>query len=161
MIIRLATNEDRPAIWSIIEPIIRSGETYAIDPKIGRGDALDYWLGSDKTTFVAEENNIILGTFYIRANQAGGGSHICNCGYITSPKSTGKGIARKMCEYSIEYAKSKGFLGMQFNFVVSNNHRAINLWQSLGFEILARLPQAFKHPSTGYIDALIMFKSFI
>lgn len=160
MNIRLATKEDRPVIWSIIEPVIRAGETYAIDPKIGRGDALDYWYGADKTTFVAEEDGEVLGTFYIRTNQAGGGSHICNCGYITSAKATGKGIARKMCEYSIEYAKSKGYLGMQFNFVVSNNHRAVGLWQSLGFEILTRLPKAFNHPSEGYVDALVMFKAF-
>lgn len=160
MIIRLATNEDRPVIWSIIEPVIRAGETYALDPKLGRGDALDYWYGRDKKTFVAEENGLLLGTFYIRTNQAGGGSHICNCGYITSAQAAGKGVAREMCEYSIQYAKSKGYLGMQFNFVVSNNHRAVRLWQSLGFEILARLPKAFKHPSVGYVDALVMFKTF-
>lgn len=159
MIIRLASNEDRPVIWSIIEPVIRAGETYAIDPKIGRGDALDYWLGPDKTTFVAEKDGMVLGTFYLRTNQAGGGSHICNCGYITSANATGKGIARQMCEYSMEYAKSKGYLGMQFNFVVSTNHRAVSLWQSLGFEILARLPKAFNHPTAGYVDALVMFKS--
>ena len=160
MIIRLATDEDRPAVWSVIEPVFRAGKTYAIDSKIGRGDALDYWFGENKTTFVAEENGVVIGTFYIRTNQAGGGSHICNCGYITSSTATGKGVARKMCEYSIEYAKSKGYLGMQFNFVVSTNHRAVGLWKSLGFAEVGCLPKAFNHPSEGFVDALVMFKRF-
>lgn len=159
MNIRLATKEDRPVVWSIIEPVIRSGETYALDPDMGRGDALDYWFGADKATFVAEGDEGVLGTFYIRTNQAGGGSHICNCGFITSANATGKGVARRMCEYSIEYAKLKGYLGMQFNFVVSNNHRAVDLWKSLGFDVVGRLPKAFNHPSEGYVDALVMFKS--
>lgn len=156
--IRIANNEDRPKVWSVIEPVFRAGETYAIDPKIGRGDALDYWFGEDKTTFVAEEDGIVIGTFYLRTNQGGGGSHICNCGYITSSSATGKGVARKMCEYSIEYAKSKGYLGMQFNFVVSTNRRAISLWESLEFKLVGRLPKAFNHPTEGYVDAMVMFK---
>jgi len=159
MKIRLATNEDRASILAIIEPVIRAGETYALDAKMGSTDALNYWLGSDKTTFVAENDGEILGTYYIRTNQAGGGSHVCNCGYMTSAHATGKGVARTMCQHSIEYAKSAGYLAMQFNFVVSTNQRAVQLWQSQGFEVVGKLPQAFKHPSQGYVDALVMFRT--
>lgn len=159
MKIRLATNEDRASILAIIEPIIRAGETYALDSKMGSADALNYWLGADKTTFVAENDGEILGTYYIRTNQTGGGSHVCNCGYMTSAHATGKGVARTMCQHSIDYAKSAGYLAMQFNFVVSTNHRAVLLWQSQGFEVVGKLPQAFKHPSQGYVDALVMFRT--
>ncbi|MGY1490129.1 N-acetyltransferase family protein [Methylobacillus pratensis] len=159
MNIRLATNEDRPAIWKILEPVIRAGETYALDPKMGRGDALDYWLAPEKTTFVAEEDGQILGTYYLRTNQPGGGSHVCNCGYMTSIHATGKGIARAMCQHSIEFAKAQGYLAMQFNFVVSSNHRAVKLWQSFGFKIVGRIPKAFQHPVEGFVDALVMFKT--
>jgi len=159
MKIRLATDEDRPAIWAIIEPIIRAGETYALDSTMGRGDALDYWLGADKTTFIAENDGEILGTYYIRTNQSGGGSHVCNCGYMTSAHATGRGVARTMCQHSIEYAQSAGYLAMQFNFVVSTNHRAVGLWQSQGFQIVGKLPKAFNHPSAGYVDALVMFRT--
>ncbi len=100
-----------------------------------------------------------MGTYYIRANQAGGGSHVANCGYITAASATGRGIARRMCQHSLEYARSKGYRAMQFNFVVSTNERAVALWQSLGFEIVGRLPKAFQHPVHGYVDGLVMFQT--
>ena len=158
MLIRSARAEDTTAIWSIIGPTIRAGETYALDPALGEADALAYWLGSDRETFVAEENGEIFGTYYIRANQGGGGRHVSNCGYMTSASATGRGIARRMCEHSIDHARSRGFQAMQFNFVVSTNERAVRLWQSLGFEIVGTLPLAFQHPSHGFVDALVMFR---
>jgi ribosomal protein S18 acetylase RimI-like enzyme len=157
MQIRIANHEDAPTIWSIIEPVIRAGETYALTPAMSKEEALDYWFGSDKTTYVAEQDGEIQGTYYNRANQSGGGSHVCNCGYMTAAHATGRGVARRMCEHSLSYARSHGYLAMQFNFVVSTNVRAIGL--SLGFEIVGRLPQAFNHPSKGYVDALIMFRN--
>ena len=132
MEIRIANRGNAPAIWLIIEAVIRAGETYALNPAMRKEEALDYWFGSDKTTFVAEQDGEIQGTYYIRANQPGGGSHVCNCGYMTAAHATGRGVARRMCEHSLGYAKSQGYLAMQFNFVVSTNVRAIGLWQSLG-----------------------------
>jgi L-amino acid N-acyltransferase YncA len=159
MQIRPATDEDRPAIWSIIEPIIQAGETYALDPGMSEREALAYWMGPDRETFVAEEDGRIMGTYYLRPNQAGGGDHVANCGYMTSQAAWGQGVARRMCEHSLAYARSRGFRAMQFNFVVSTNLRAVNLWKSLGFEVVGRLPLVFRHPSLGYADALVMFRA--
>jgi len=159
MLIRPARPEDRAAIWSIIGPAIRGGETYALDRDMCESDALSYWMGPDKETFVAEEDGLILGTYYIRPNQPGGGRHICNCGYMTSAQATGRGIARQMCLHSLDHARLRGYRGMQFNFVVSSNERAVRLWQSLGFEIVGRLPSAFNHPERAYVDALVMFQA--
>jgi len=159
MKIRPATADDRTAIWSIIKPVIRTGETYALDRNMQEADALAYWLGSDRKTFVADDKGEIVGTYYIRPNQAGGGRHICNCGYMTSASATGRGVARAMCQHSLAFARERGYRGMQFNFVVSTNDRAVRLWQSLGFATLARLPGAFEHPSQGFVDALVMFQS--
>ena len=161
MLIRPAKTSDAAAIWSIIGPIIRAGQTYALDPAMREADALAYWLGPDRETFVAEENGEILGTYYIRSNQAGGGNHVCNCGYMTSGAATGRGVARAMCQHSIDYARTRGFRAMQFNFVVSTNERAVRLWESLGFAVVGRLPQAFHHPAQGYVDALVMFRSLV
>jgi len=159
MRIRRAHLEDAPSIWSIIGPTIRAGETYTLDRDMTEANALAYWLGEDRETFVAEESGEILGTYYIRPNQAGGGNHICNCGYMTRAAATGRGVARAMCQHSLDYARQRGYRGMQFNFVVSSNTRAVALWQSFGFEIVGRLPQAFHHPTLGYVDALVMFRS--
>jgi ribosomal protein S18 acetylase RimI-like enzyme len=158
MIIRPASLNDHPAIWSILEPVIRTGETYALPRDMGREEALAYWANPDRETFIAEFDGEILGTYYLRPNQSGGGAHVANCGYVTAQNATGRGIARAMAEHSLGYAKSRGFTAMQFNFVISTNTRAIHLWESLGFTTLCRLPGTFHHPHQGFVDALVMFR---
>ncbi|MFT3785752.1 MAG: GNAT family N-acetyltransferase [Tepidisphaeraceae bacterium] len=159
MLIRSAQSTDAPAIWRIIRPTIRAGETYALDRDMTEQAALAYWLGNDRQAFVAEDAGQIVGTYYIRPNQLGGGRHICNCGYMTDPAATGRGVARAMCQHSLDLARQQGYRGMQFNFVVSSNARAVKLWQSFGFEIVGRLPKAFRHPTVGEVDALVMFRA--
>lgn len=159
MQIRKADAHDSASIVEIILPAIREGATYSLHPDMSEAEALAYWMAPDKETFVAEEDGVIFGTYFMRPNQAGGGQHVCNCGYITRAAATGRGVARSMCEHSLEYARSCGYRAMQFNFVVSTNERAVRLWQSLGFEIVGRLPGAFRHPVHGYVDALVMYQS--
>jgi ribosomal protein S18 acetylase RimI-like enzyme len=156
--IRPARAEDGDALWHILEPVIRAGETYALPRDMRREDALAYWLGADRETFVAEEEGVILGSFYIRANQPGGGAHVANAGYVTATHATGRGVARTMAEHSFALARARGFRAMQFNFVVSTNLRAVALWQRLGFATLGRLPEAFAHPTRGFVDALVMWR---
>jgi L-amino acid N-acyltransferase YncA len=159
MIIRPAGPSDADAIWSILEPTIRSGETYTLPRVMDREQALGYWFSLDHTVFVAEEDDEVLGTYYLRANQKGGGAHVGNCGYMTAAKASGRGVATAMCSHSLEYARTLGFRAMQFNFVVSSNLGAIRLWQKFGFETVGRLPGAFLHPSLGYVDALVMYRA--
>jgi ribosomal protein S18 acetylase RimI-like enzyme len=159
MRIRKAEAQDAQGIAEIILPVIREGATYALDRNMSQSDALMYWTGPDKEAFVAEEDGAILGTYYIRPNQAGGGKHVCNCGYMTRAYATGRGIARTMCENSLRYAVSRGYRAMQFNFVISTNERAVRLWRSLGFGVVGRIPAAFLHPVHGYVDALVMHKT--
>jgi ribosomal protein S18 acetylase RimI-like enzyme len=159
MLIRPATKDDAAAIWSIMEPTIRAGETYALPREMSETEALSYWMGPGRETFVAVDDGQIVGTYYLRANQAGGGDHVANCAYMTAPAAAGRGIGRRMCEHSLEHARSRGFRAMQFNFVVGTNERAVRLWKSLGFEVTGRLPLAFSHPALGYVDALVMYRT--
>ncbi len=158
MQIRQAQASDGPAILQIIIPVIREGATYTLDPQMRVADALAYWLSPDKETFVAEEEGVVVGTYFVRPNQAGGGGHVCNCGYMTHAAAVGRGVARAMCQHSLVHARERGYRAMQFNFVVSTNERAVRLWQSMGFAIVGRLPQAFRHPVHGYVDALVMYQ---
>lgn len=158
--IRRCTSADWPQIWAMLEPVIRAGETYALDSDMKEEDARAYWLAAERKAFVAEARGVLVGTYYLRQNQAGGGSHVANCGYVTSNAATGRGVGRSMCMHSIEHARSLGLRAMQFNFVVSTNQRAIRLWESLGFLVVGRLPKAFNHPTHGFVDALVMFSSF-
>lgn len=156
--IRLATFSDKDAIWQIIEPVIRAGETYALPLDWSRETALDYWFDAPHTVFVYEDNGAILGTYYITPNQKGGGASVANCGYMVAQNAMGKGVASAMCANSIEYARECNYFAIQFNFVVSTNFRAVKLWQKFGFEILATIPKAFNHPKLGKVDALLMYQ---
>jgi ribosomal protein S18 acetylase RimI-like enzyme len=156
--VRIATPDDNDAIWAILEPVIRAGETYTLARDTSRDAVLAFWFSASHEVFVAEENGAVIGTYFLRPNQAGGGSHVSNCGYVTASDSTGKGVARAMCAHSLDHAKQRGFRAMQFNFVVSSNERAVRLWKSFGFEIVGTLPQAFLHPILGYVDAFVMYR---
>jgi len=157
--IRPATATDDDAIWRILEPAFRAGETYPIPRDISRVDALAYWRTPGHVVFVAEDDGKIAGTYYLRANQKGGGAHVCNCGYIVAPGSTGRGVARAMCEHSLKLARERGFTAMQFNFVVASNERAVRLWQSCGFTIVGTLPGVFAHPARAPVDAYVMHRT--
>jgi ribosomal protein S18 acetylase RimI-like enzyme len=158
MTVRHATPDDAGSVWQIVEPILRAGETYALPSTWGREEALAYWFAPGHEVFVAEEEGQILGTYFLHPNHFGGGAHVANCGYMTAPHATGRGVARAMCLHSMAHAKAKHFSAMQFNFVVSTNERAVRLWSMLGFEIVGRLPAAFNHPLLGFVDALVMFR---
>jgi ribosomal protein S18 acetylase RimI-like enzyme len=158
MRVRPAQARDDDAIWAIIGPTIRAGETYALPREMSRADALSYWKSPGHEVFVAEQGGEVLGTYYLRANQQGGGSHVANCGYMTAPHASGRGVARAMCAHSLDHARAQGFGAMQYNFVVGSNERAVALWQSFGFEIVGRLAQAFEHPRLGLVDAVVMYR---
>lgn len=157
--IRPATPADAPAIWAILEPVFRAGDTYAVDPGISREAALGYWCGPGHAVFLSVgEDGAVLGTYYLRRNQGGGGDHVCNCGFATAAAARGKGVARGMLEHALAEARVRRFRAMQFNFVVSTNTRAIALWERSGFEVVGRLPGAFRTPEGTYVDALVMFR---
>ena len=156
--VRPYDSADAQAVWRILAPVLRAGETYALPRDMREADALDWWTSAEKETFVAEDDGGVAGTYYLRANQAGGGAHVANCGYMTAADAAGKGVARAMCLHSLERARTRGFRAMQFNFVVATNTRAVALWRSLGFDTVGRLPGAFDHPTHGFVDALVMFR---
>jgi L-amino acid N-acyltransferase YncA len=158
MNIREASENDFDNIWLIFHEIVSAGETYAYSQDTTKEQALNIWIKTPRKTYVFEDNNKILGTYYLKTNQAGPGSHVCNCGYMVSSKARGRGLATSMCEHSQEIAKKLGYKAMQFNFVASSNEGAVRLWSKLGFDTVGKLPKAFNHPSKGYIDALVMYK---
>lgn len=160
MRIRPATADDVDAIWRIVGPVIAAGETYALPREWSRDEVLAYWCAPPHEVFIAENDGAIVGTYYLQANQRGGGAHVANCGYITAADATGSGVARAMCAHSLDVARARGFRAMQFNFVVASNQRAVRLWERCGFATVGRLPGAFRHPQLGLVDALVMYRTF-
>jgi len=156
--IRVAAESDADAVWAMLEPVIRAAEVFALPADMAREAALAYWFAEGHWVFVAEGEGVVIGSYYLQANQRGGGAHVCNCGYLTASWAQGLGVARAMCEHSLEFGKMQGFRAMQFNFVVGSNAAAVHLWAKCGFRVLATLPGAFLHPRLGYVDALIMWR---
>lgn len=158
MKIREALKEDWKSIWPIFHEIATVGETYAFDSATTMDQAENIWLNTPCKTFVFEEGGKIVGTYYLKTNQAGPGSHVCNCGYMVSSQARGQGLATTMCEHSQKVAIELGYKAMQFNFVASSNEGAVRLWNKLGFDTVGILPKAFNHPKKGLVDALVMYK---
>lgn len=157
--IRLADTNDWPALWALLEPVFRTGLTYAYPRDIESSAARQAWLISPDATYVAvAPDGEILGTYFIKANQPGQGSHVCNCGYAVAMQARRQGIAGQLCRHSQTTARALGFRAMQYNLVVATNTGAIALWQREGFDIVGRLPGAFAHPEQGDVDALVMYK---
>ncbi len=156
--IRPAVAQDHDPIWRTLEPTLRESATYPIPRDVSREEALAYWFAPGNSVFVAEAGGAVAGTYYLRANNRGGGAHVANCGYMTAREAFGKGVARAMCAHSLDEARKRGFTAMQFNFVISSNTRAVKLWQSCGFRIVGTLPGAFMHPERGAMDAYVMWR---
>jgi L-amino acid N-acyltransferase YncA len=159
--IRSATTKDHAAIWNIFRQIIAAGDTYAFDANISREEALAYWFRADTHTYIAERNGDVVGTYILRPNQSGPGSHVANAAFMVARDSEGFGVGRTMAEHCLSEAQRMGFRGIQFNFVVSTNVRAIHLWKQLGFKIVGTLPGAFRHPEKGFVDVYVMFRSLL
>jgi ribosomal protein S18 acetylase RimI-like enzyme len=161
MQIRPFVDEDWTGVWTILQPIFRAGETYGYALDISEQEARRKWTGPPNEVFVVAEATTgnLVATYYLKPNYDGPGAHVCNCGYAVSAAMRNKGAASLMCEHSQLRALHRGFRGMQFNFVASSNEGAVRLWRRLGFEIVGRLPGAFRHPELGFVDAYVMFKT--
>jgi ribosomal protein S18 acetylase RimI-like enzyme len=158
MQIREASAADWDAIWPIFSGIVARGDTYAFAPDTDYDSGRELWVDKPRKTFIAEADGAVLGSYYLKTNEDGPGSHVCNCGYMVSPEARGRGLATLMCEHSQRVAVDLGYRAMQFNFVASSNAGAVRLWQKLGYEIVGTLPRAFDHPALGPIDAYVMYK---
>jgi L-amino acid N-acyltransferase YncA len=161
MQIRPATDADHDAIWKIFHETVAAGDTYALDPDMSREEALAYWFGADTHTYVAESDGRVVGTYILKPNQLGPGSHVGNAGFMVARHTQGSGVGRAMAEHCLAQARQIGFRAMQFNFVVSTNTPAVHLWQQLGFEIVGTLPGAFRHPEKGFVDVYVMYRSLV
>lgn len=159
MTIRPATTQDHEVIWEILKAVVATGDTYVFNPDSSQDKMMAFWCDPDAHVYIAEDGSRIVGTYRIKANQPDRGSHIANGAYMVSPQAKGQGIGRSMGIHSLEQARQLGYHAVQFNFVIKTNTAAVNLWKSLGFEIVGEIPLAFKHQTLGYVNVYIMYKS--
>ena len=153
-----ATHAHRDEIWQVFHEVVAAGDTYVFDPKTTRDQALSYWLASEAHTFVALDDCRVCGTYILKQNQVGLGSHVANARYMVPSNARGRGIGSLMCAHSLDQARRLGFTAIQFNMVVSTNETAISLWKKHGFRIVGTLPKVFRHVKLGEVDAFVMHR---
>lgn len=152
--IRPATAEDDDVLWSLFQEVVRAGDVFAYDETTTREEVRTLWAPAH----VALLDGEVVGSYYVRPNQPGRGAHVCNAGYMVAASARGRGIGRALGEHSIVEARRLGYRAMQYNFVVATNLGALALWEKLGFEVVGRIPQAFRHPRQGLVDALVLYR---
>lgn len=158
ILIREATASDWIRIWPLFATVIAGGDTYTVPPEVSEDEGQAYWMGKALAVFIAEEGERVVGTYSLRINLPGLGSHVANAGYMVAPDHFGRGIGSLMCEHSIREARARGFEAMQFNAVVSTNQRAVALWLRHGFAIIGTVPKGYKHRRLGPVDLYIMHR---
>ena len=157
MIVRDATPDDWPAIWAFLARIVQAGDTFTYDPGMTEADAKAIWL-VDRTVVAVEPGELVVGTANMYANRPGPGAHVASGSFMVDPAHSGKGVGRALCEEALAWAKREGYRAMQFNAVVESNTRAIALYESLGFETVGTVPEAFEHPTLGYVGLCVMYR---
>lgn len=158
-----ASDSDWPGIWEIFHEVVQGQDTYAYAPDTSEADAKNMWMGAGKygtgaQAFIAKDGEKVVGTVSLRANHFGQGSHVANGAYMVHKDYRGQGIARSLCQFSMDEAKRRGFKSMQYNYVVSTNTTAVELWQSMGFKIIGISPKSYRHGTLGYVDIYIMHR---
>jgi len=156
--IRAATHDDLDAMWAIFRAVIAPGDALPFDEHFDRDTFRDHWFGAH-TAWVAERGGQVIGMYKLGANHAGRGAHIASATYAVAPEAQGRGVGRRLVEHSLARARAAGFRGIQFNYVVSTNAAAVELYRRLGFDIVGTLPGAFRHEQAGWVDAYVMFRA--
>lgn len=151
--------DDWSDIWPLFHAVVATGDTYPFPPDMAEDDARRAWMkeGGREITFVARLGSEIVGSAYMKPNQPGLGDHVANAGWMVAPDRQGQGIGRRFAEHVIDRARELGYRGMQFNSVVATNTAAVALWESLGFEIVGTVPEAYRHP-TGLVPIHVMYR---
>jgi GNAT superfamily N-acetyltransferase len=160
VLIREATLQDWPQIWPVLQGIVAAGETYTYERDLSESQARELWMlqPPGRTVVALDDDQTVLGTAKIYPNHGGQGGHVASASFVVDPARSGRGVGRALGEHALEWARAHGFRAMQFNAVVETNTRAVALWRSLGFEVLATVPEAFHHPVHGYVGLHIMHR---
>lgn len=158
--IRDARADDWDSIWPFFRQIVGDGETYAYDRDMDEAEARRVWMVDPpgRVVVATGSGDAVLGTASMYANRGGPGSHVASASFMVDPRAAGQGIGRALGEHVLNWARESGFRAIQFNAVVETNDTAVALWRSLGFTVLATVPEAFDHPAHGYVGLHLMHR---
>jgi GNAT superfamily N-acetyltransferase len=159
--IRTAAPEDWPRIFPFFSRIVEEGRTYAFPTGLTQDTGEAWWMEQQPgQTVVALEGDTVVGSARMGPNRPGRGAHVSTASFMVDPEHQGRGVGRALGEYVVEWGRSNGYHAMQFNAVVETNTAAVSLWKTMGFQILATVPEAFDHPDNGLVGLHLMYQRF-
>lgn len=160
MRIRAFIEDDWSQLWPIVRDIVRAADTFAYDPAMTEGEARDIWIEAPPgLTVVAVEGDRALGTAKMGPNRPGPGSHVSTASFMVAADVRGRGVGTALCRFALDWARERGYSGMQFNAVAESNHAAVELYKRLGFAIVGTVPGAFAHPTLGRVGLHVMYRA--
>jgi GNAT superfamily N-acetyltransferase len=159
MRIREFVETDWPKVWPIVREVVRAGETFPYDPSMSAAQAHDIWIEVPPgLTIVAVEGERVLGTAKMGPNRTGPGSHVSTASFMVASDARGRGVGTALCQFALNWARERGYAGMQFNAVVESNRVAVELYRRLGFSVVGTVPGAFMHPALGRVGLHVMYR---
>jgi GNAT superfamily N-acetyltransferase len=161
MQIREFAEDDWPQVWPIVREVVQAEETFPYDPAMTAAQARDVWVEMPPgLTVVAVEGDRVLGTAKMGTNRPGPGSHISTASFMVAADARGRGVGTALCRFALDWARERGYAGMQFNAVAESNHSAVELYKRLGFSVVGTVPGAFAHPTLGRVGLHVMYRAF-
>ncbi|WP_229406465.1 GNAT family N-acetyltransferase [Micromonospora sp. NBRC 110038] len=161
MLIREFTDTDWPRVWEIVAEVVRAGDTFTYDPATTAGQAYDIWVERPPgRTVVAVDGDRVLGTAKMGTNRPGPGSHVATASFMVAADARGRGVGTALCRHALDWARGRGYAGMQFNAVAESNRAAVGVYRRLGFEVVGTVPGAFAHPALGRVGLHVMYCAF-
>jgi L-amino acid N-acyltransferase YncA len=158
--IREATRADLSAVARFFREIVAAGDSYAYPDDLDDEGIYRLWFVEPpgRCVVAVDAGGTVLGSAHMGANRPGRGAHIATASFMVDPAARARGIGRLLGQDALDWARARGFAGMQFNAVVETNEAAVALWQSLGFEIVGTVPGAFEHARLGRVGLHVMFR---
>ncbi|WP_433385189.1 N-acetyltransferase family protein [Micromonospora sp. KLBMP9576] len=161
MRIREFHEADWAQVWPIVREVVRARETFTYDPELTAEQAYDMWVeAAPGRTVVAVDGDRVLGTAKMGTNRPGPGSHVATASFMVARAARGRGVGTALCRHALDWARARGYAGMQFNAVVETNTSAVELYRREGFAVVGTVPGAFTHPALGRVGLHVMYQEF-